>query len=254
MPVLGKPALQYVVEDCLDAGAEAIYILVPEGDEQVRDHFTPNPTLRTRLEAVGKADLYDTHVAPIDAYSDRIQIIEQPATGDYGTAAAVGYVLPTIDSSYTHVLIQNGDGFILHGETVFGELRAGVHAMLDSASDGLLMGTEVPLEERERYGVLIADTQNPGYLAQIIEKPTADIAPESRLINLGCYLLPTSHLLDALKQTPIDATSGEYYITDAINILASSNALTLHTIRGIFYDCGTPESWLEANNILAARD
>ncbi|HIH13684.1 MAG TPA: NTP transferase domain-containing protein [Nanoarchaeota archaeon] len=99
------------------------------------------------------------------------------------------------------------------------------------------------------YGVLEASGEN---LKQILEKPEN---PPSNFINVGLYKL-NSEIFSALKQIK-KSNTGEYYLTDAINLLAVQGKVKIKNIKDYWVDLGRlediPRVELELKNILSKK-
>src|SRR5712691_5356012 len=57
LPVVDKPLIQYVVEECVASGIENIIIVTGKGKNAIEDHFDSAPELERFLESKGKSDL-----------------------------------------------------------------------------------------------------------------------------------------------------------------------------------------------------
>src|SRR6201997_1720812 len=57
LPVVDKPLIQYVVEECIASGIETIIIVTGRGKNAIEDHFDSSPELERFLESKGKSDL-----------------------------------------------------------------------------------------------------------------------------------------------------------------------------------------------------
>ena len=63
LPIVDKPAIQYIVEEAVKSGIEDILIITSRGKTTVEDHFDRSPELESRLLASGKTEVYDQLVA-----------------------------------------------------------------------------------------------------------------------------------------------------------------------------------------------
>ncbi len=251
MPVHGKPVLQHVIEECVDAGLDKIVVVVSSGDTSTAEHFRQSSDLQRKLAAIHKGELYEKHVAPMAEYESRLVFVEQPESEEYGTTIALKPAMSEIDQSYSHVFVLNGDGIIARPKSIYGEAKDALASLSESDVDGLFFGVPVALEDRSRYGVFIQDTVNPSVVTEIVEKPDSDFAPESLLINIGWYILPREKLQTYLEETERNPIDNEFNIVHTINDMMSEYRFMLHPVSGVFLDCGTPEKWLAANNYLA---
>src|ERR1019366_1755990 len=59
LPVVDKPLIQYVVEECVASGIEHVIIVTGRGKNAIEDHFDSSPELERFLETHGKTDLAD---------------------------------------------------------------------------------------------------------------------------------------------------------------------------------------------------
>ena len=62
LPVVDKPAIQYIVEEALEAGVDEVIIVNSRDKKSIEEHFTPNPALEAELRSRGK-DKYADKVA-----------------------------------------------------------------------------------------------------------------------------------------------------------------------------------------------
>ena len=251
MPVMGKPVLQYVIEDAARTDIDKIVVVTSAGDTQTPQHFQQSEALKDELNSIGKGKLYAERVAPMADYSDRLAFVEQDRTLGYGTARGVQAGLAEIDDSYDTIFILNGDGFIAQQPEISGEAEAALQLFNESEWDGMLIGKQVDLDVRDRYGVFLESEDNPGQATQIIEKPDRNMSPHSLLINIGWYILPRKGIEAYLEKTPVNESDNEYYLVEAINLMLKDMQFGLHTTQGEFLDCGTPDNWLAANNFIA---
>ena len=112
----------------------------------------------------------------------------------------------------------------------------------------LLQGTTAGLaalehEEPERFGVIAL--RSGGTLERILEKPQP---PPSRLINVGLYRF-TPAVWDIVPRVGI-SKRGEYEITDAMNLLAAREAVSVVRIAGPWLDLGRPEDIRVAESLI----
>ena len=248
MPILNKPVIQYIVEDCIGAGIEHIVIITPEGDNQIKNHFMVDEQLYARFKDIGKANLYEERVKPLVSISDKLHFVEQKANMQYGTATPIKLGIESLPDYITNIFAMNGDQIVSPGKP---DIIGSVAEALDQA-DGApaIIGVKVDISARSRYGVPIEKPGQPGILDQIVEKPNDDYSPTSLTINLGWYSLPRS-IVNYIDKTDINQTDNELFITDSINMMAKDTEVKVLSLNGEFLDCGTPEKWLHTNNVVA---
>ena len=236
IPVVDKPVIQYVVEEAVDSGIEEILIILSEGKEAIRDHFSPAPALEQRLAETKKTALLEELRA-------------------IGSGAKISYV-------YQYELNGLGGAVLLAEEFAAGESFAVLlgDTILSSTTDlpvtGQLMKLhdrygasviaveEVPAELVSRYGIIGGKELEPGVLeiATMIEKPAVAEAP-SRLAVASRYILPHG-IFAALKKTP-RGKGNEVQLTDAIRSLLGVERFVGGRIAGRRHDIGDKLSFLE---------
>src|SRR5829696_3650291 len=82
LPVLDRPAIQYVVEECAAAGADDVLLVTSRDKRALEDHFDRNPELEQRLAAGGKSAL----LASIEQLAARVKVhsVRQPSQRGLG--------------------------------------------------------------------------------------------------------------------------------------------------------------------------
>ncbi len=247
MPILDRPAIDYVVEDCLKAGVTRVIFIIRPGTRALQDYYLGSPSLEQYLARGRKTEA----LASLKAIQAKatFEFIEQTEAAGYGTAIPIGLARPRLAANEA-VMVSGGDDFSYHTNGS-SETAAMIQTFRKSGATALLSGLERPDDELHRYGVLKERHLNGhAYLEDFVEKPAPGTAP-SNLINISKYILsPTAlNYLDNIEAQP---GSGEYYLTDAILSCAKEHPVAVHRAGGKYLDVGSLAGWLEANMILAA--
>jgi UTP--glucose-1-phosphate uridylyltransferase len=243
LPILNRPIIDYVVEDCVKAGITKIIFVVGEGSEQLQKYYGHHTALEQYLRDQHKESFIPLITAPKDV---TFMFIEQPQGGKYGTAVPVSLAKKVIHDE-SHVLVLMGDDFIWNSDGS-SEIARLINHVTDDA-DAALIGVSIPHEDVSRYGVIEKDAN--GYFTKIVEKPSPELAP-SNLINVSKYIVPL-HLLERIAEYVESEHHGsEYMITDPINEwVTEGGKMSVHEAKGVFLDGGNLEGWLHANVFLA---
>jgi len=248
LPILNRPVIDYVVEDCIKAGITDIYIIISPGASQIRDYYSRSPALETYLTASGKEQMLPLVAPPQNV---RFHFVEQP-TGvgtKHGTTIPVWLCRQYVEPD-EHVLVLMGDDFIYNvdGSSEAARLIAEVEAAGGGSS---MLGVEVPHQAVSKYGVIaMRDEGGHSVFDHIQEKPTVEEA-QSNFINVSKFLFEAS-FFDYLDRAAQVEQQGEYYITDPLNdYVKDHNRLGVLPAHGKYLDSGTVESWLEANLFIA---
>jgi UTP--glucose-1-phosphate uridylyltransferase len=242
LPIGNRPIIDYVVQDCIDAGINDIYFVVGEQSTQIQNYYRSNIQLNDYLKRNGKDDKLPL-VAPIKGVN--FHFIVQPSQGKYGTAVPVSLVNEYIEEGELAAVVT-GDDFVYSSDGV-----NNIKRLLDAAGDhGAMLGVNVPREDVSNYGVIDLDKQ--GHYRKIVEKPTVEQAP-STLINISKYVLPKSAIATAVT-IGMNPARGEYEITDVINqYVQQGGSLRVVEAQGEYLDGGTVKGWLHANNVVVGE-
>jgi UTP--glucose-1-phosphate uridylyltransferase len=239
LPVVDKPAIQYVVEEAVRAGIEDLLIVTGRGKRTIEDHFDRSFELEVRLEQARKFD----ELKQVREISDMaaIHFIRQPEP--LGLGAAVAMAESHVSGEPFAVLL--GDDIVVSGNPL-GEMID----VYDRYGRSVIAVQEVPRSEIHLYGAVAGEfvADNLVRATGIVEKPRTEDAA-SNLAIVHCYVL-TPEIFDALRATPPDA-KGEVQLTDALNLLASQQAVYAYVFEGVRYDVGNKLGYLRATVELA---
>ena len=239
LPVVDKPAIQYVVEEAVRAGLDDILIITGRGKRTIEDHFDRSIELEARLERSGKFD----ELKQVRGVSDmaKIHYIRQPEP--MGLGAAVAMAESHVSGEPFVVLL--GDEIVVSGNPL-GEMIE----VYDRYGRSVIAAQEVPRSEIHLYGAVSGEfvTDSLVRATGVVEKPSAEEAPSNLAVVHGYVLTP--EIFDALRATPPDA-GGEVQLSDALNLLASQQAVYAYVFEGIRYDVGNKLGYLRATVELA---
>jgi UTP--glucose-1-phosphate uridylyltransferase len=223
LPVVDRPAIQYVVEEAVRAGIDDILIITGRGKRSLEDHFDRSIELEVSLEASGKHEL----LAEVRGLADLADIhyVRQ------GEALGLGHA---VHVAQKHVgdepfVVMLGDDIMDERSTVLSDMIS-VYAETGSS---VVAFKSFPAEEISSYGCADAEpTETEGLvrLRGLVEKPKPEDAP-SDLAVMGRYLF-TPEIFDAIDRTK-PGVGGEIQLTDAIAIL-----LVEQPVYGFVFDEG----------------
>jgi UTP--glucose-1-phosphate uridylyltransferase len=241
MPVVDRPAIQYVVEEAVQAGLTDILIITGRGKRAIEDHFDRNFELEHYLENTGKHDL----LKEVQFASDLADLhyVRQRDPLGLGHAVSVG----------RHHVGNEPFAVLLADDIMVDEARL-LRSMLDAhARDGhsVVAVQEVAPEEISLYGCVEPDGEAVGDVVgirRIVEKPPRDEAP-SNLAVIGRYVF-TPEIFDALDRIEPGA-GGELQLTDAIGLLLADQPVLALRCESGRYDIGHKVDFLRANIELA---
>ncbi len=241
LPVVDKPAIQYVVEEAVRSGLDDILFITGRGKSAIEDHFDRNLELEDRLTGdEKKKDLLDRVRA-----SDRLAAVHSVRQGEaLGLGHAVLCAERHVGAEPFAVLL--GDDLIDERDVLLTRMVE-VQQRLGGCVVALL---EVPHEQIGLYGCAAVSPTDAGDVVRItglVEKPPPEEAP-SNLAIIGRYVL-APEIFGVLRRTP-PGRGGEIQLTDAIEALTGldSDGGPVHGVvfRGRRYDTGDKADYLKA--------
>jgi len=241
LPVVDKPAIQYVVEEAVRAGLHDVLMVTGRNKRPLEDHFDRAVELELALEAKGDQ-------ARLDAvrHSTDLADVHYVRQGD---AKGLGHA---VLAAAQHV----GDEpfAVLLGDDLIDERDHLLEQMVEvQAREGgsVIALMEVPHDQISMYGCAAVDGDGDVVrITGLVEKPPVDEAP-SDLAIIGRYVLAPS-VFDVLRRIP-PGRGGEYQLTDALEQLIATEPVHGVVFRGRRYDTGDRLDYLKTNVRLAAE-
>lgn len=235
LPIVDKPAIQYIVEEAVKSGIEDILIITNRGKTTVEDHFDRAPELEERLLKSGRIDTYN-EIVNISKLAN-IQYVRQKETKGLGHAV---YCAKAFVGDEPFAVLY-GDDVILGDNPVCGQLCEAY----EKYSKGVVGIKEVSDDLIIKYCSLSVNPieKNLFNVTDMIEKPK----PEQILSNysiLGRCVLPAK-IFSILENLPAGA-GGEIQLTDAMRILAKEEGMIGVDYDGTRYDMGNKLGILKA--------
>ncbi|MBI1350050.1 MAG: UTP--glucose-1-phosphate uridylyltransferase GalU [Actinomycetales bacterium] len=248
LPVVDKPAIQYVVEEAVAAGLEDVLFITGRSKRPLEDHFDRNLELELVLEAKGDEE----RLASVTESTDlaRIHYVRQ---GDpLGLGHAVLVAEAHVGDEPFAVLL--GDDLIDPRDPV---LEAMV-AVRERFGGSVICLMQVPRDSISLYGcpaTVATDDPDVVTVTDLIEKPDVDAAPSDYAV-IGRYVLDPA-VFEILRDTP-PGRGGEIQLTDALRTLATmpreaGGGVHGLVFRGRRYDTGDRLSYLQAVITLAVE-
>ncbi|WP_138414117.1 UTP--glucose-1-phosphate uridylyltransferase GalU [Sinomonas gamaensis] len=245
LPVVDKPAIQYVVEEAVSVGLSDILMITGRNKRALEDHFDRVPSLEATLEEKGD----EKKLAAIQE-SSNLGDIHYVRQGDpNGLGHAVLCAERHVGDEPFAVLL--GDDLIDERDELLGEM-----IRVQQATGGSVVALmEVPAEAISAYGCAdVTPVEGESYVQVhgLVEKPAPEDAP-SNLAIIGRYVLHPA-VFEVLKETG-PGRGGEIQLTDALQTLAKregeGGGVYGVVFRGRRYDTGDKLSYLKAVVTLA---
>ena len=236
LPIVDKPAIQYIVEEAVKAGITDILIITNRGKGVIEDHFDHAYELEDNLIKKGQTDVA-AFVAET-ANLANIFFIRQKETKGLGHAVLCAEQF--IGNEPFAVLY--GDDVIIGEDPAIGQLcRA-----YEKYGKGVVGIKEVTEEAIMRYSSLdVSPLEDRLFeVSDMIEKPSRDKIMSLYSILGRCVLTPD--IFDILRNTP-NGVGGELQLTDAMKTLANTVGMTGVDFTGTRYDMGNKFGIMQAN-------
>jgi UTP--glucose-1-phosphate uridylyltransferase len=244
LPLVDKPLIQYIVEECVLAGIKDIVLVNHSAKQAIENHFDTQFEMEFNLEQKNKHDILES---VRDTCPKDVNIISVRQHEARGLGHAVLCARSVIGDEAFVVILPD---VILDSRT-FNPLDENLSGMIEAfnktgASQILL--EEVAAEDVSKYG--IADLQGQkllkGYSSEVfsfVEKPSQDKAP-SNLAVVGRYVF-SSTIWSTLENVGIGA-GGEIQLTDAMDALLKIEKIEGYSMVGKSHDCGDKLGYMNA--------
>lgn len=236
LPIVDKPAIQYIVEEAVKAGITDILIITNRGKGIIEDHFDYAIELENMLEKRGNTAVLNEVKKPAELAN--IYYIRQKVTRGLGDAVlrAKEFV------GEEPFAVLYGDDVIIGEIPAIGELCEAY----EKYGKSVVGIKEVPDELLVKYSSLKAEKLEDKIhsVTDMIEKPSLDKKFSNFSVLGRCVL--DSEVFEILERIPLGA-GGELQLTDAMAEIARTKGMTGVEFSGTRYDMGNKLGILKAN-------
>ena len=242
LPIVGKPIIQYIVEEATEAGFEEIILITHSSKYSVENHFDESFELEATLEKRVKRSL----LKEIKSISKLNVIIQSVRQGHLrGLGHAILCAKPLIQKEPFAIILPDMIIKSSSGKNNLKELKSEYES---SGISQILLGT-IPKKDVSKYGIAKISKN---LITQIIEKPSLKAAP-SKLFIVGRYIFDHK-ILDFLSSEKTSLET-EIELTDSIQkFIDEGNKVAFKRLDGTFYDCGDKLGYLKAVINFALED
>ena len=235
LPIGNRPAIQLVIEECLEAGIqELILVVTPEGKNIYEDYFfNPVNKVEAQLASQGKSDRF-APVKKVLAFP-KITIITQDPALPYGNGSPIASAKELIGDDEAFIAIYSDD--VVYGPSAVKDLISAFEKHPDARA---IIGCQlVPHEEIKKYAAVDYDEAT-GVLHGLVEKPEPEEAA-SDLASYGRYLL-TPEIFEYL--TPEHTgKDNELWLAEAIAKLIPTGHVYAQQTQGLWMTTGDPKNY-----------
>jgi UTP--glucose-1-phosphate uridylyltransferase len=242
LPLVDKPALQYIVEEAAASGIKSVLIVTGRGKRALEDHFDHAPELEAFLREKGQPELAEV----VRRITELVSIHYVRQKEPKGLGHAVLCARDFVGAEFFAVML--GDDVIAADPPALRQL-ATIHGKTGGSALAVM---EVPPREVNRYGIVAGEKVGEGLwrVRDLVEKPDPEEAP-STLAVIGRYIL-SPRIFEILSETR-PGKGGEIQLTDALRTLCREEPLYAYAFRGERFDVGEKLGYMRATVELALR-
>lgn len=244
LPLINKPALQYIIEEGIASNINNFYIISSREKQAIADYFDIDHRLENYLQECGKQDV----LSGLNRILRTAQFTYIRQQEPLGLGHAIWLARHSIGKEYFGVLLPD--------DIIIGK-QAGIDQLIRVARQekaSVIAVQEVPHNVISNYGVIALKKQitpNLFQVSNLIEKPDQKDAP-SNLAIIGRYVL--SHKIFQSLEDITSYATNELQLTDGIHhMMKQGEKVFAYKIQGTRYDIGTPTGWLKASIGLALQ-
>ncbi|CAG7603995.1 UTP--glucose-1-phosphate uridylyltransferase [Paenibacillus solanacearum] len=237
LPIVDKPAIQYIVEEAISSGIEDIIIVTGRHKRAIEDHFDKSIELEAALEHKGSLELLEI-VRSVSNLADVHYIRQKEPLG-------LGHAVLT-----ARKFIGNEPFAVLLGDDIIRSEKPCLKQMIElyeQTETSVIAVQEVPWEDVGKYGIVSPDPLTASdrhcYIDDLVEKPERDKAP-SNLAVIGRYIIMPE--IFAILENSKPGRNGEIQLTDALGELNRMRRMIACQFDGKRYDVGDKLGFVEA--------
>ena len=236
MPINGKPNLEYILDECLDAGIKEFIFIISKKKISIKKYFF-NDSFYKKIIKKKKDKRIIREYKKIKKYQKMIKIVYQ--NSPKGTGDAVLKCQKLIKDKFFLMLLP--DDLIIKNNCSKEMMR------LHKKTNGSIIATKrVERKTVSRWGILSIRNKkkNNFEIKDVVEKPSIKKAPSNFAI-IGRYILPKKIFSEIKKLKP--GQGRETHITDAIkNLIKKENKFYGNIFTGKYLDCGTLSGYIDS--------
>ena len=236
LPVNGKPGLEYILEECVQAGIKDIIFIISSKKKVIKKYFY-NDVFFKKIIKKKKDKKLIAEYSKIKKYKKMIKFVYQ--NSPKGSGDAVLKCRHLIKSKYFLMLMP--DDLIINNNCSLSMIK--IHNRYNSS---VIAAKKVDRKNVSRWGIFNRGKINKRNfnINDVVEKPSIKSAPSNYAV-IGRYILP-SKIFSILKKQKA-GLNGEIHITDSIRTLINQkNKFLGHVFTGKYLDCGTMKGYINS--------
>ena len=237
LPINGKPGLEYILNECIDAGIKEIIFIISKRKMMIKNYFYNDKFYKELIKKKNDKRIIEEY-KKILKYRKMIKFVFQDKPK--GTGDAVLKTKKYIKDKYFLMLMP--DDLIIKKNCSKSMIIS--HKKYKAS---VMASMSVNKKSVERWGIykLTKKFNKTDYLIDsVVEKPNIKDAPSNKAV-IGRYILPKTIFKKLKNQN--SGNGGEIHITDAIQSLIDENYRFIgHNFNGKYLDCGTMKGYINS--------
>jgi len=238
LPINGKPGIEYILDECLEAGIKEIIFIISKKKEMIRDYFHNDKFYKNIIKKKKDPRIVKEY-KKILRYKKMIKFVYQ--NKPLGTGDAVLKTKKYIKDKFFLMLLP--DDLIIKNNCSKSMIK--IHKKYNSS---VMASMKVQKNNVSRWGIykLNKKLDKRNFLIDdVVEKPSTNNAPSNKAV-IGRYILPKKIFSKLLNQKP--GKGGEVHITDSIQkLIRENNKFIAHDFSGKYLDCGSMNGYIKSS-------
>ena len=238
LPINGKPGLEYILEECIDAGIKEIIFIISKRKMMIKKYFYNDKFYKELIKKKKDTRVIEEY-KKILKYRKMIKFVYQ--NKPKGTGDAVLKTKKFIKDKFFLMLLP--DDLIIKKNCSKSMINS--HKKYNASA---MASMTVNKKTVSRWGIykLGKKLNKTDYLIKdVVEKPSVKEAPSNKAV-IGRYILPKTIFSKLLNMKP--GKGGEIHVTDAIQSLINNNEIFIgHNFLGKYLDCGTMSGYINSS-------
>jgi len=238
LPINGKIGLEYIIDECIEAGVKEIIFIISKKKEIIRKYFH-NDSFYKKIIKKKKDPRIIKEYKKIIKYKKMIKFVYQ--NKPKGTGDAVLKTKRLIKDNFFMMLLP--DDLIINRNC--SKDMISIH---NKKKCSIMASLRVNKKTVNRWGIYSKKRNidnNNFYINDVVEKPEIKSAPSNNAV-IGRYILPKKIFKKLQNQKK--GKGGEIHITDSIKkLIYDGEKFIGHSFRGKYLDCGTMEGYIKSS-------
>ena len=238
LPINGKPGVEYILDECIEAGIKEIIFIISKKKEMIRRYFNNDKFYKQILKKKKNKRIKEEY-KKIQKYKKKIKFVYQ--NSPKGTGDAVLKTKKHIKGKFFLMLLP--DDLIIKRNCSKDMIN-----IYNKKKCSVMASMKVNRKTVNRWGIYSKKSninKNNFFIKDVIEKPNINSAPSTNAV-IGRYILPRKIFTKLKNQKK--GKGGEIHITDAIRkLIADGEKFIGHSFKGKYLDCGTMNGYIKSS-------